>query len=235
MYEDIHDVVRQEVATLLAIIFDHHNLPLEIRLKLYDTMSYTVTEDVNPTSRKNALQFWKNVMKRQLSVEGMIDGVFPEVTFSKDSKRIVVLNQCEVKKRLIKVLEKLSETGCLAVLKAASEDFDTEVCKTVKGIVTELDGLLKKNHVQCTDFKFPHKSNLQVPVNSDFSDFNIGSKYKGRNILPPETFLDYLKEYLKPSQDNETIPPNELTETVLREILLETLYYRNDINPLKVY
>lgn len=230
MYEDIHDVVRQEVATLLAIIFDHHNLPLEIRLKLYDTMSYTVTEDMSPTSRKNALQFWRNVMKRQLSVEGMIDGVFPDVTFSKDSKRIVVLNQCEVKKRLIKVLQRLSETGCLAVLKAALEDCDTEVYQTVKEIVTELDDLLKKNRVQRIDFKFPHSTNLQMPVISDFSGFDIGKTYEGRNILPPEAFLDYLKEYLKPSQSNETIPPNEFTESVLEEILLETLYYRNDNN-----
>lgn len=227
MYEVLHDIVRAEVATLLAIIYEQHNLPLEIRLKFYDTMSYTVAEDVNPTSRKNALQFWKNVMQRELSVEGMIDGVFPEFTFSKDSKRIVVLNEFEVKKRLIKVLHILSETGCLSVLKIALQDCDTEVRKTAKEIVTEFYDLLKKNRVQFIDLKCQAPSKFQIPVFSekDYLDFDIGSKYKGRHILSPEIFLDYVKEYLKPIERIEETSGSYLTEIVLKEVLLELGYY----------
>lgn len=226
MYEELYDIIREEVATFIAIIYEQHDLPLEICLKFYDTMSYTVTEDVHPTSRKNALQFWKNVMHQQLSVEGMIDGVFPEFTFSKDSKRIVVLNQYQVKKRLIKVLHVLSETGCLSALKTALQDSDIEVCKTVKGIVTELYDLLKKNRVQLVDLKCHNATDCRIPVCSegDFLDANICSKYKGRDILSPELFLDYINEYLKPIGNQEEISGSDLTETVLREILFEMGY-----------
>nr|CAH7755572.1 unnamed protein product [Callosobruchus chinensis] len=73
----------------------------------------------------------------------MIDGTFPEV-----------------KKRLIKVLEQLSATGCLAVFAAAlQDDSDLEVAKTALDLIKDFVAMLKKYKVTEQDLV------LSTPVN----------------------------------------------------------------------
>lgn len=64
----------------------------------------------------NALSFWAKVIERHMSNQGMIDGAFPQVTFSKENRKIVTLTENEIRLRLKKVLNELSDLGCLQVL-----------------------------------------------------------------------------------------------------------------------
>ena len=62
-----------------------------------------------------ALRFWKEVISYQLANQGMIDGAFPSVTFSKQSRKIVTLDSAEIHTRLSKVMHELGKNGCLKV------------------------------------------------------------------------------------------------------------------------
>nr|CAI5846382.1 unnamed protein product [Callosobruchus analis] len=87
---------------------------------MYDVASHAATADLH----------WE-VIEKHLTHQGMIDGTFPEV-----------------KKRLIKVLEQLSATGCLAVFAAAlQDDSDLEVAKTALDLIKDFVGMLKKYKV----------------------------------------------------------------------------------------
>lgn len=73
-----------------------------------------------------ALKFWRIVYQSLLTDQGMLDGTFPPVTFSRETRKIVTLNEAEIQRRLIKVLEELSTMGVLTILIKMLHD-DTEV------------------------------------------------------------------------------------------------------------
>lgn len=78
----------------------------------------------------------------------MIDNKFPEVTFSKEHKKIMTLNQAEVRKRLIKVLNQLSYLGCLYSFKSAClDDCDVEVARKGSFIASKIAELYKSYEV----------------------------------------------------------------------------------------
>lgn len=63
----------------------------------------------------NALSYWHDFIKFQLTEQGMLDGEFPMVTFSKEHKKIVQLDDKEIKNRLNKVLQYMAKENCLGV------------------------------------------------------------------------------------------------------------------------
>jgi len=80
-------------------------------------MSKTAMFDLHWEVKTNALTFWSHVIKFHLTNQGMLDDSFPNVTFSKENKKIVALNETEIKRRLNKALEKLAKQNCLGVCK----------------------------------------------------------------------------------------------------------------------
>jgi hypothetical protein len=78
-------------------------------------MAFAAVSDLHWEVKVNALQFWEKVIQRQMSDQGMIDGVFPSVTFSKENRKIVLLTEDEIKLRLNKVLGELARNRCLQV------------------------------------------------------------------------------------------------------------------------
>jgi len=78
-------------------------------------MAYAAVSDLHWEVKVNALEFWEKVIERQMSNQGMIDGVFPSVTFSKENRKIVLLTRNEIKSRLSKVLGELARVRCLQV------------------------------------------------------------------------------------------------------------------------
>lgn len=183
-----------------------------------DTINHIITDDTSPTTRKNSLQFWRNVIHQWLTIEGMIDGEFPEVTFSKESKKIVILNDQEVKKRLIKVMHILCDNGCLFALHTALQDCDIEVNKTVKDIAIKLYDLLKNYNVQSSDFENSRESISEDSCSSESSKSDITGNPKCRQILRPDIFLEFLEEYLRPRSISPMIS-QYIIESTLDEIL----------------
>ena len=95
-------------------------------------MSYAAIFDLYWEVKTNALDFWGKVTLNHLQNQGMIDGRFPDVTFSKEHRKIVTLTEHEIKNRLTKVLQQLSANGCLGVFMAAIQDeCDLEVLQNI--------------------------------------------------------------------------------------------------------
>lgn len=87
----------------MSILYEFQDLP-EYKLPLlYDIMSHAVMIDLYWEVKVKALYFWHKVLERHLMDQGVIDGTFPKITFSKEHRKIVTLNETEVRRRLVKV------------------------------------------------------------------------------------------------------------------------------------
>nr|CAH7755298.1 unnamed protein product [Callosobruchus chinensis] len=162
-------IVRSEAATVVATIYEYQDVPESSLGNMYDVASHAATADYIGRSKLKHSCF--GVIEKHLTHQGMIDGTFPEVTFSKENRKIVTLNDAEVKKRLIKVLEQLSATGCLAVFAAAlQDDSDLEVAKTALDLIKDFVAMLKKYKVTEQDLVLSTPvSPLDRFINSPFS------------------------------------------------------------------
>lgn len=103
-----------------------------------------------------------------LSDEGMIDGTFPTVTFSKEKRKIVQLNEKEIGLRFSKVFNELSHRGFLGViLKCLSEDCDVAVIRVAKYIVKKMVEKLNEYDYASTEeaeVSTSNRSNQKVPT-----------------------------------------------------------------------
>uniref|UniRef100_A0A1A9ZPU6 Uncharacterized protein n=1 Tax=Glossina pallidipes TaxID=7398 RepID=A0A1A9ZPU6_GLOPL len=137
-------LVRKESVKVLTVLYEHHKIPSKYLNSLYSVISYCILSDLDWEVKVEALHFWELEFQEQFTNQGMIDGTFPTVTFSKDNKKIVNLTEKEINLRIMKVFQELSQRGCLGViLKCLKEEYEKEVLKAVVGMVHRLFQQLK--------------------------------------------------------------------------------------------
>lgn len=95
----------------------------EVIDSMLQTMSVAAVFDLHWEVKTNALTFWDHFVKSHLSDQGMLDDSFPNVTFSKEHRKIVSLNEAEIKRRLNKALDELARQRCLGVSKSGFEQY----------------------------------------------------------------------------------------------------------------
>uniref|UniRef100_A0A182K0F5 Uncharacterized protein n=1 Tax=Anopheles christyi TaxID=43041 RepID=A0A182K0F5_9DIPT len=138
-------VVRREAVNTVKEIYANHKIQPQCLDSVFSVLAYAAANDLYWEVKINALQFWRLVMCRQFQHQGMIDGTFPAVTFSKEHKKIVTLTDREIQTRLMKVLNELSLRGCLGVLLAClGDDCDLGVVKETIAIIDKLMSHLNK-------------------------------------------------------------------------------------------
>lgn len=136
-------MVRKEVANVLVQVYVNQKTSPQFERAMYTLMSSAALDDLHWEVQIAALAFWQHVIKKHLSDKGMIDGKFPKVTFSKEKRKIVVLDEKEVNKQLTSILNDLSEVGCLTVLHGClSEESHTEVMSIANCMSTKLLNIL---------------------------------------------------------------------------------------------
>nr|CAH7768175.1 unnamed protein product [Callosobruchus chinensis] len=216
-------IVRSEAATVVATIYEYQDVPESSLGNMYDVASHAATADLHWEVKAKALMFWSKVIEKHLTHQGMIDGTFPEVTFSKENRKIVTLNDAEVKKRLIKVLEQLSATGCLAVFAAAlQDDSDLEVAKTALDLIKDFVAMLKKYKVTEQDLV------LSTPVSP--LDRFINSPFSSHR---PSGSLDSQYGTMSPASDLFQMDlAQSVASTPIDEAILESILDSEDIGLL---
>lgn len=137
-------IVRKEVVILIKELYIYRKWPKDIIDAMTLAMIKAAVLDFHWEVKISALKFWKHVIKSHLSDQGVLDGHFPKVTFSKEHRKIVSLNETEIKRRLNKALDELMKQNCLGVLLVTLEDSDFEVCKTSANITNKLKTFLLK-------------------------------------------------------------------------------------------
>ncbi|XP_053658285.1 uncharacterized protein LOC128707359 [Anopheles marshallii] len=138
-------VVRREAVNAVREIYANHKIQPQCLDSVFSVLAHAAASDLYWEVKINGLQFWRLVMCRQFQHQGMIDGTFPAVTFSKEHKKIVTLTDREIQTRLMKVLNELSLRGCLGVLLAClGDDCDLGVVKETIAIIDKLMAHLNK-------------------------------------------------------------------------------------------
>ncbi|XP_023169547.2 uncharacterized protein LOC111598508 [Drosophila hydei] len=132
LYRENEDIVRSEAILTLCKIYDHRKIPSKYKNTLFSTLNYCVVGDHHWEVKVNALCFWRMEFNRQLNNQGMIDGAFPTVTFSKEHKKIVTLTTREIKLRVAKVLAEVQQYGYYGIiLKCLHEEYAKEVLNII--------------------------------------------------------------------------------------------------------
>ncbi|KAG5882254.1 hypothetical protein JTB14_014951 [Gonioctena quinquepunctata] len=172
LHAETEGIVRTEAATLIDFIYRNQSIPENSLDKLYDVMTHAVVADLHWEVRVKALNFWKSVIDHHLTQQGMIDGSFPPFTFSKEHRKIVNLDEDEIKKGLVKVMHQLSLNGCLSVFHMALQDqCDLEVSKYATTTICDFVTLLKKYKITSGDV-----ASSTEPTNTIHSEDVLGSQ-----------------------------------------------------------
>ncbi|XP_024883196.1 uncharacterized protein LOC112461955 [Temnothorax curvispinosus] len=138
-------IVRRETVTLIKELYVHQNWSKEVINSMLRAMCIAAVFDLHWEVKTNALSFWDHFVKSHLTDQGMLDNCFPNVTFSKEHRKIVALNETEIKRRLNKALDELARQSCLGVLLVTlKDDSDFEVCKVSAAIIGKLKTCLLK-------------------------------------------------------------------------------------------
>ncbi|XP_047107452.1 uncharacterized protein LOC124776482 [Schistocerca piceifrons] len=143
--KDTEGIVRKEAAALMTELYEHDKLRKEILPVVYSTMSAAALGDLYWEVQVNALTFWEKVIDRAMVNQGMIDGAFPSVTFSKENRKIVTLTEKEIQSRLRKVLSELSQIGCLQVLLVLIQDCNMRVVCKAASVITSISKSLSEH------------------------------------------------------------------------------------------
>ncbi|KAM8703463.1 hypothetical protein ACLKA7_008138 [Drosophila subpalustris] len=145
LYREHEDIVRAEAILTLGKIYDHRKIPSKYKNTLFSTLNFCVIGDHHWEVKVNALCFWRMEFHRQLKNQGMIDGVFPSVTFSKEHKKIVTLTDREIKLRIAKVLAEIQQYGYYGMmLKCLREEYAPEVLRILVAGIKMMNEKLNK-------------------------------------------------------------------------------------------
>ncbi|XP_013190980.1 uncharacterized protein LOC106135277 [Amyelois transitella] len=189
-------IVRKGACNVLCEIYQHVKLPAVAKNKLYEFMVSSALSDFHWEVQISALKFWRIVIQTLLTEQGMLDGTFPPVTFSKESRKIVALNAAEIQRRLLKVLNELSAIGCLTVLvKLLHEESDTEIMELALKISLELIEILEEHKLsgclQPSSGEPLRVEEISCHIVND--EDNIMDTYMSTTQLPDNVVDDILK------------------------------------------
>lgn len=170
LHNEPEGIVRKEALSTFTKLNSLRRITNRYRDNFYSTLVYCVVNDLHWEVKVEALKAWRSEMCNLLSNEGMIDGIFPPVTFSKEKRKIVQLNEKEINLRFSKILNELSQRGCLGtILKCLNDECDVVVIREAKSLVKNLvDKLDEYNYTYASDTTIP-----TVNLNNQTSDNNI--------------------------------------------------------------
>lgn len=142
-------IVRKEAINVLCDLYQNIKLTPDFKETLYEHMVSSALTDCHWEVQVSALKFWKIVYQSLLSNQGMLDGQFPPVTFSKETRKIVTLNEPEIQRRLLKILDTLATIGCLAVfVKLLHDDTEVAIMDVALSTAQELYDILSRYKIQ---------------------------------------------------------------------------------------
>ncbi|KAH8338927.1 hypothetical protein KR074_002987 [Drosophila pseudoananassae] len=197
MYRENDDIVRAEALITLRKIYEHRKINQKYKNTLFSTLNYCVVGDHHTEVKMNALEFWRREFYRQFTNQGMIDGVFPTVTFSKEQKKIVTLTEKEIQTSIAKVFAEVQQYGYFGVLLKSLRD------ETSKDL---LAFLIKGTSIMMEKFEkykgILEEIEMRSPLDTEQCSFNFPSEQP----IPPKT--------QQQSENKPPINPNEADEII---------------------
>ncbi|CAH0701026.1 unnamed protein product [Spodoptera exigua] len=251
-------MVRKEATKVLTSAYKNQKLLPTFQSTLYEVMISAALDDLHWEVQLAALQFFKHEIANQLSQRGMIDGKFPSVTFSKEKRKIITLNDKEILRQLTAIMHALSSIGCLTVLyECMNEMHHLEVMEQAYIMATELISILDQyKFVRIVDNALTYPMNsknddhdeemaldLTIANNADAREKVIDSIVNTNQselimILHDNSFQtksnEMEEDYSLCVQRKEIIHPNKFLETFkgtnFRAIIKEKKKWNSDVN-----
>lgn len=135
--------MRKEAVAVLTELYVNQKVTHSLREMMYKVMSTVAVHDLHWEVQLEALRFWRHAINFQFSNRGMIDGKFPSVTFSKEKRKIIMLNNREIERILMSIMNELSAIGCLTALhKCLNEEWHTDVMELAYSMINDLVQIL---------------------------------------------------------------------------------------------
>lgn len=108
-------------------------------------MAHIACLDLYWEAKIGALQFWHNAIVHEFNQNGVIDGAFPAVIFSKQQKKIVTLTPKVIEAALNTIFEKLQSRGALGVmLECLSDECDLKVVEEARSCALGMEKFLQQ-------------------------------------------------------------------------------------------
>lgn len=188
-----------EVVLLITSLYDKDIHNGDYAMNIYSTMQYIMTTETNQQVKITVMDFWLKVINTMLKKQGMMDGGFPEVTFSKELKRIITFDKPKIKQCLTAALTELSNIGCLATFVfVLKHEADPKICEAAEKNLLDFIDLLNKHKVNsgelheiylnCRDYcTSPNVFNEISPVMSPSGPVDLNS-IDVEELWDPECF-----------------------------------------------
>jgi len=97
LQQDNEALARRAAAKALTLVTQSGHFPLDAdRSILYQTMSSAAISDLDWEVKLQALSFWRVIIDESLSNQGMMDGKFPEYSFSTNGSKKIVRYFCKI-------------------------------------------------------------------------------------------------------------------------------------------
>lgn len=201
-------MVRKEAVFVFNGIFVHHKMSQCFLKILYEAMISAALDDLCSEVQKAALYFWHHVIYNELALRGMRDGKFPSVTFSKEKKKILTLDEQEIERQLTAIMNDLSSSGCLTVLlESMNEASEIKIMKHAhcmsKYLIEILDGYKFQKVIDKTTT--PPPEDITATENVQDMAMDLGyetSTEEFRNKVIDEILSVYQSELIMKLQDS---------------------------------
>ncbi|CAG9766514.1 unnamed protein product [Ceutorhynchus assimilis] len=196
-------MVLREALTLIRQIYQCEFNSETDNFKIYQVITKVALREKNPDVQEQAVKFWDNVIRKCLEKQGMFDDVFPSVIFSKELKKIIRLDDKEIRKRLCQTLDYMSKRGCFSIFQQILENENTpkQVFSTTVGIITKLLRLLQQYEVtpEFILFNQTYPNLWSVQSNTIQSPSNIEDDHSMQELVE-ETVMEMINGRLSFNQ-----------------------------------
>ncbi|CAG9767934.1 unnamed protein product [Ceutorhynchus assimilis] len=207
------NALKVSLKLIRQIYENNYNKITDNLVQIYSLMSKVAIEGENMDVQEEAVKFWEFVTRQNLERQGMIDDDFPNVTFSKEQKKIIRLDEKEIRKRLFQAMDSMSKTGCFNVYRQILVNPDTpaNVLATTITIITNFSKLLKRYDVTrefiTLNQNYPNlwsiASNIESPAsNCAVNDESLGELIE-ETMMQMTGELSFTEMFPLPSNLNE--------------------------------
>ncbi|XP_011314951.1 uncharacterized protein [Fopius arisanus] len=187
-------IVRREAVDLIKELYVYRKWSKPTIDLMSAAMAEAAVLDLHWEVKVNALNFWKHFIKSHFTDQGMLDGSFPNVTFSKEHRKIVQLNDCEIKRRLNKALDDVAKQRCLGVLLVTlKDDSDFEVSRSAADIIKKLQIYILKYKLNDPIIENNRAPKDSAIIDSSYIKPQIQSSRSSTNSSP-EKLADIIDE-----------------------------------------
>ncbi|XP_017036768.1 uncharacterized protein [Drosophila kikkawai] len=247
MYRENDDIVRSEAVVTLMKIYEHRKIHNKYKNTLFSTLNYCVAGDHHSEVKMRALEFWRREFYRQFSNQGMIDGVFPTVTFSKEQKKIVTLTEKEIQTSIAKVFGEMQQYGYFGImLKCLREEASMEVLEFIikgvkimtekferyKGILDEIELRSPLLDNEQSRFGFPSQ-NQQRPASQEPGQGSPMNSAQSEEVI--EAILNSQDAQLLEKAFETQMQINDEEEKTDEKRHIDEFYYKQFAVPLRQF